>query len=425
MMPTVEAIKVLFGTLFDRDFVLDAARRVGAVERMRELHPLDVLLSVVCCALGDEHRSIASARRLLFQSTGYMPEESSFYDRLNPGMVNLTWILWLRALAKANRACRRRVARALGLHVRDVRAVDASQVTLPKRAIDQGFPSTNSRHGGFKLTVTLSLLEEFITRIRVTDARQHDRKAFQLDQDVSGVLYLMDRGYSDHRLFADIDMQGGFFLTRLKSSSEPTVRRIHSGLEPKDIGQPLKRQLPEQGVVDVECTFKVGKNQLRRFRVIGMKVEVKRGGRRTTSDLWLVTNLPSEQVSAEVVAQMYRLRWNVENLFRVLKTVGRLDQVNSGNPSVVGVFTMATLLGLALAQAVCAAMRRERPKVEPSLARVFAVLLGQIPGLVATLDTDAFPKRLEQLVGALWREGVNPNPGRPYAWQEHLASVGK
>jgi hypothetical protein len=42
--------------------------------------------------------------------------------------------------------------------------------------------------------VTLSLLEEFITQVRVTDARQHDRKAFQLDQDVSGVLYLMDRG---------------------------------------------------------------------------------------------------------------------------------------------------------------------------------------------------------------------------------------
>ena len=60
------------------------SRRVGAIERMRELHPLDVLLSVVCCALGDEHRSIASARRLLFHLTGYMPEESSFYDRLNP-----------------------------------------------------------------------------------------------------------------------------------------------------------------------------------------------------------------------------------------------------------------------------------------------------------------------------------------------------
>lgn len=425
MIPTIEAIKALFGTLFDRDFVLDAARRVGAVMRMRELHPLDVLLSVVCCALGDEHRSIASARRLFFHLTGSMPEESSFYDRLNPGMVNLTWVLWLRALAKANRASRRRVARALGLHVRDVRAIDASQVTLPKRAIDRGFPSTNSRHGGFKLTVVLSLLEEFITQIRVTDARQHDRKAFQLGQDVSGVLFLMDRGYSDHRLFADIDAQGGFFLTRLKSSSEPTVRRIRSGLEPKDVGQPLTRQLSDKGLVDVDCTFTVGKKQLRRFRVIGMRVEVKRGGRRTTSDLWLVTNLPPEQVSAEVVAQMYRLRWNIENLFRVLKTVGRLDQVTSGNPSVVGVFTMATLLGLALAQAVCAAMRRERPKVEPCLARVFAVLLGQIPGLIATLDTDAFQKRLEQLVAALWREGVNPNPGRPYAWQEHLASVGK
>ena len=91
------------------------------------------------------------------------------------------------------------------------------------------------------------------------------------------------------------------------------MRRIRSGLKPKDVGQPLTRQLPDKGVVDGDCTFTVGKKQRRRFRVIGMKVEVKRGGRRTTSDLWLVTNLPPEQVSAEVVAQMYRLRWNVEN----------------------------------------------------------------------------------------------------------------
>ena len=53
----------LFTTMFDRDFVLDAARRLGAVERVREQHPFDVLLAITSCALGDEVRSIATARR--------------------------------------------------------------------------------------------------------------------------------------------------------------------------------------------------------------------------------------------------------------------------------------------------------------------------------------------------------------------------
>ena len=149
-------VSQLFTTLFDRDYLLMRAKELGAVERVKKLHPADVLHAVVRSALGDEHPSIATARRELQVQTGYAPEESSFYERLTFGLGDLAWETFLRALARANRRQRQLVARMLGLPVRDVRVVDSTVVILPPRAAAY-LPSTDSRLGGFKITTTLSL----------------------------------------------------------------------------------------------------------------------------------------------------------------------------------------------------------------------------------------------------------------------------
>ena len=416
-------LRSMFDSLFNRDFVLQTARWVGAVERVRTLHPADVLLALVCCAVGDEERSIATARRQLLGITGEIPEESSFYERLTPGMAGLAWLLFLRTVTRANRVQRKKIACALGLSLRDVRAVDATVVTLPSRAAAK-LPSTDSKLGGFKITATLSLIEDVLLSAHFTDARQHDRKAFELPDKFVGVLFLMDRGYADHRLFADIDDGSGYFIIRLKDCSAPTVRTIRSGLAKIHCGKPMDRHLPFHGVVDLDASFTVRGGQRRIFRVVGIPVLVKKKGESELQYVWLATNLPAHRVAADTVGTIYRLRWSVENLFRTLKTVGRLDQLRSGKLEVIQVFVGATLLGLALAQAICALMRAARPGVEPSLGRVLALLLAHLPYLIH-LPPEQLPMQLHRFTAALWREGVNPNPGRPFAWQRHLSTVGE
>jgi putative transposase len=409
----------LFARLFDRDSILDRARRLGALKRERALHPHDILLALIRCAVGDEHRSVATARRQFQDLAGFMPEESSFYDRFTPGFAALAWDTFLRTMACANRVQRREVASALGVRVRDVRVVDASVVTLPLRAAAD-FPSTDSKHGGFKLTATLSVLEDLLLTAHITDARQHDRKAFQLPDDTRGVLWLKDRGYSDHRLFAQISDGGGFFIIRLKSSSVPRITAIRSGLGNYLRGRRLERDLPVYGVVDLDARFTVGRGN-RVFRVVGIPVAKNKRGE--LDWVWLATNLPA-CVTAETVGAFYRLRWTVENLFRVLKSVGRLDELRSGKPAIVRAFIAATLIGLALSQAICAAMRSARPRCEPSLHRVFALLLANFTSLRAAAAAHHLRRTLQSFIAALWREGVNPNPGRPYVQRRHLLTLG-
>jgi putative transposase len=413
-------LTTLFSTVFDRDALLRRARELGAVERVKELHPADMLLALIRSSVADEHPSVATARRQLHAATGYMPEESSFYERITPGLGDLGWDVFLRALAGATRVQRRQVAKALGLRVRDVRAIDASAIMLPERA-SPFLPSTDSKHGGFKITAALSLLEDLLISAHITDARQHDRKALALPKMVRGVLHLMDRGYSDHQLFAQIADGQGYFIIRLKSCSHPEIEAIRSGLAQMHNGKPLSGELPVHGVVDLDARFKIRAAQARTFRVVGIPVANNKAGR--PDWIWLATNLP-ERVAAITVGAFYRLRWSIESLFRAMKGIGRLDELQSANPAVIKSFIAATLIGLVLSQSICAMMRTVRPRCDPSLLRVFALLLANLGRLTAAIATPAFEQEAARFCTALWREGVNPNPGRPYARERHLVTVG-
>ena len=416
-------LRLLFARLFDRERELVRARKLGAVSRVRSLHPFDVVLALVASASRDEHRSVATARRRHHRLTGFVPQEHCFFERLRPGpgLEEVTWEVFVDVLPRANRVQRRQIARAFGLRVRDVRAVDGSRVTLPTRAAAE-FPSTDEHLGGFKIAATLSILHDLLPTAHVTDARQHGRKAFSLPDDTRGVLWLADRGYSDHGLFAQTADGAGSFVTRLESSSEPKVTKIQSGLAKRHLRVPLARSLPVFGVVDAyaDGDFNVARSQ-RTFRGVGNPVTKNKQGEPDWT--WLATHLPG-RVAAETIGAMCRLRWCVENLFRSPRSVGRLDELSSDKRVVVRLFIAATLVGLVPGQAICARMRAARPHWEPSLHRVFALLLANIEVLAHAVLARTLSIVLPTFIAALWREGINPNPGRPYALRRHLATVG-
>lgn len=275
-----------------------------------------------------------------------------------------------------------------------------------------------------KHTAALSVLFGTISSVTWTDAKTHDRKALKLPRWLHDRLILFDRGYADHALWADIEDRRGFFLTPLKSTTMPLIHTIRSGVGQGHIGRRLAGDLRYWQIVDVDADFTVRGRGRRTFRVVRVPVwhDLPDGSGEIVY-LWLATNLPPEQFSPEQLATIYRLRWEVEQLFRTLKTVGRLDHLHSASPHVIHTFIYATLLGMVLSQDLCAAMRRERPDVEPSPYRVTALLLMNLPSIVEAIGTRKLMPTLEAFEAALWREGANPNPGRLYRSSTYAAEL--
>ncbi len=142
------------------------------------------------------------------------------------------------------------------------------------------------------------------------------------------------------------------------------------------------------------------------------------------TDIWLATNLPVDKFTAEQIAAAYRLRWEVECAFRVMKSVGRLDHLRTTNKDVILAFLYATLLGIILAQRLCAWMREVWPDREPSFHRVAALVYGWLASIMTAATEAERDARLAEFLDALRREGVNPNPGRPYAATKYAEAIG-
>jgi len=420
----LSTLKAMFTRVFSSDTVLASAKESGAWKRLRSIHPVPFVLALVSCAMGDETRSIATARRKFQEISKFMPEESSFYNRFTDKTV--VWLrgLFLQALEAATPQRRAALAELFdGTDIIDLLAIDATQVALPAGAAED-YPSTTPGQGGFKLTATLSVLYQQIRKITITDAKRHDSKALKPLTQVSGLLLLLDRGYASIRRFFTIDQGHGYFATPLKSDWTGTIERIRSGLGQRHVGKPLDDDRPYRGTVDLDVSFRLSKSRRVTFRVVCVSGWRRLpDGRSEIVDIWLLTNLSPEQFSAEDVSSLYRYRFEIEQLFRVLKTVGRLDQLNSRKPEVFESFMYATLLGIVLAHDICAQMRRVRPQVEPSPHRVTALVLGALPDILRALGTPDEQSELVSFERALWREGVNPNPGRPYTGTQYASQM--
>jgi len=426
-MDTTTAIPLasVFVTFFDREAVLDMARQAEAVERLREVHPADFVRAMIECASGDEKRTIASCRRRYGRISHFEPEESTFYDHFNKGMVRLIERLLRKAMKRAPSSSRPLLSHLLDrAGLADMLALDASRFSLPSWAREQ-YPSTDDHHGGVKLTALMSVLSPTIKKLIVTDARQHDRKVVKLPRWLHGLLILMDRGYCDRKLFAQIADRRGFFLTRLKKSHRPVIKRIRSGLDQRFLGQSFSNQLPFEGDVDLDAAFKMPGGGEREFRVVRLVVGTQFvKGKEEPVELLFVTNLTAEQFTVEQLATLYRFRWEVERLFAVCKGVGRLDHLRSGNQNVVEAFVYSTLLAVVLGLLVCSWMRQRRPRCEPSPWRVTTLVLEWLPDLARTAGHSSFWVTFAAFERVLWREGVNPNPGRPYTATQYTLELG-
>jgi IS4 transposase len=187
----------------------------------------------------------------------------------------------------------------------------------------------------------------------ITDARTHESTQFSTGPWMENALLLFDQAYFCYRTMDLIDANGGWFVTRLKPNANPEIvdeLREWRGnaisltdTQVQDVLDDLHRD-----VIDVtgEVEFKrrvyngTRSRAVETFRVVGVWNEDEQ-----KYHLY-VTNLPAEDYTAADVAKLYQGRWEVELLYRELKTVHGLDKIRSSKPEVVEAFILISLLSL-------------------------------------------------------------------------------
>lgn len=415
-------IRETLTSLLPRTLLEEVARESGMMHRRRKVDPAAMLWTLTLGFAAGSDRTLAGLRRVYQRVTGVSLVPSAFYDRFTPGLVRFL----RRIVGELCGELAGHDPRYQGLLAgfEDIVVADASVLKL-HRLLSRRFAGTrtNSSPAAAKLHLVMSVLGKGLERVKLTDERTKDHRALRMGPWVSGRLLLFDMGYFRYQLFDCIERNKGYFLTRLPASANPkivAVNRVWRGRSIDLVGQRLdavadrlKRTTLD---VDVEVTFErrvyAGKRRTdrARFRLIGVRDP-------DSGTYWFyLTNLPADELEPESVAQIYACRWQIELVFKELKSHYRLDELPTRKAPVVEALVLASVITLLVSRTLVDAVRQRLNKLahrvpEARWAAVFAdAALSILDLLVLPVRTARLlAKRLEPM---LLQEAVDPNAGR-------------
>jgi hypothetical protein len=228
---------------------------------------------------------------------------------------------------------------------------DCTQLALPADAACDfpgcGCQQPGAGKAGLKVFTRWEIRQGGVCHLGLHPARTSDHVAQQQAAPLpAGCLHLADLGFADFGRLRDAAAQGVFWISRLPAQTRLTV--------PGQPGGPLWQQLHtwrEQGIQQQDTTALVGDQQTIQGRLVALacppevaahrlrrlEESARRRGRPVSArqrelcrwSVWL-TNVPAERLTVAAVWQVYRLRWQIELLFKRFKSEGGLGTTTSG-----------------------------------------------------------------------------------------------
>lgn len=413
-------------TALSRMFPAAVLRRVavatGFVRRYRRVDPIALFWVLTLTLGGRDGRSLADLRRSYQRVTGRSLSASSFYNRFTPALSQFLKQLFQMGLEKLSRATASAQA-ALG-QIQDILCIDSTIVRLHD-ALASCWPACRTNHtlAAVKLHTVLNVRGRGPQSIKLTSERVHDGPVLQAGRWVKGKLLLFDLGYFRYQLFAAIEKQGGFFLTRLKDNANPILLRLNrrhrgqavvvEGVGLRDLRERLRRELLDaQAEISFQRRISAGRRRRATMlvRIVGLRDE-QRGGYH-----WYITNLPADLVPAEDIGKIYATRWTIELLFRELKSCYQLESMPSRKKHIVEIFLYASLLTLLASRALLQALHRQENLAgrRTPMERWARLVVSAAPDLLAlVLDPARMARPRERLLMRFFEtEAPDPNVKR-------------
>lgn len=240
---------------------------------------------------------------------------------------------------------------------------DSTVIRLPDEFADR-WPASGGGQGqgeaSLKFQTRIDYLAGGITDLVIEPGRSADQaSAIQETSLPTGSLRLADLGYFCVALLAQLGHQGVFWISRI----QPHTAVFSPQGAPRQLGTWLKKS--KQTVVDEPILLGAQERLLcrliavrvpshvRRKRLKRLEKDARRRGRPISQlqrdwTAWtiFVTNLPEEHFSWEEVCVLYRVRWQIELLFKLWKSYNRITQSASQNPDRILTELFAKMLGV-------------------------------------------------------------------------------
>jgi hypothetical protein len=181
-----------------------------------------------------------------------------------------------------------------------VYALDASTIDLCLSLFN--WARFRKTKGAIKLHAMIDLRGNIPSFLTITDGKTHDVKAAPLVPLEPQSIYVVDRGYVDFNWLWSIEQSDAYFVTRLKDNI--SWSRIVSHPVDKSLGLRSDQEI-------ILTSARLKKFYPRRLRRISFRDE------ENAKTLVFLTN--HFGLAADIIAALYKMRWEIELFFKWLK----------------------------------------------------------------------------------------------------------
>lgn len=236
-----------------------------------------------------------------------------------------------------------------------------------KSTLKKTFPGrfTKISPAAVELHVSMELLSEGLETVTLTPDKESEVHHAPAPNRMRGGLFLADRMFFIKAYLAEIIAHGGYFIVKTKGVINPMIRQAHTregGALKRFQNLPLKSvksKVSKYQALDLDVAWE---GELEARVIVTWNAKNKR-------PRYLVTNLPRAEFTLEQIGDAYRLRWQVELMFKEWKSYTSLHAFDTSKANIAEGLIWAALCA-AILKRYCAHLAQRLWQVPISTRKV-------------------------------------------------------
>lgn len=306
--------KSVFGqliSLIDDELIKRAVKRNNSDHYTKKFKSKDHLISMLFCSFAKctSLREISGAMLGLSGKTvsldlQHIPKRSTLSDANKNRKVDFFEDVYNKLLVMYGSVLSD--SRLQDVLKKQIKIIDSSTISLFKAILNcVGRKSKDGKSkGGIKLHTVINADEKVPNLIWFSPATTNDHKFLKQLKCDDNSIYIFDKGYNDYSAFKHFTDNKTGFVTRIKDNA------VYDILESKEIPEQIHNGVLLDEIIQVELKEGNKKSKLKLRKV-------KFYDRVNKREFEFITNL--FELRADMIAALYKLRWQIELLFKQLK----------------------------------------------------------------------------------------------------------